>query len=115
MELLMRDRKRSPIRGQRRKKPRVVKGFIRIGAGPAMLYLIAGTDEAVKLQREDVQRLENDSHKMIEEMDKEEFVEAMERLNINSISLTDDEKQMVELASKYVLAGYFILTDTRPS
>ena len=76
-----------------------------------MLYLVAGSDRSVKLQREDVRRLESDTGKHIEEMNnEEELVEAMERLGIVALSLTDDEKHMVHLASKYVLAGYF-LTD----
>ncbi|MBY8996560.1 MAG: hypothetical protein KGD60_02425 [Candidatus Thorarchaeota archaeon] len=93
----------------------MVKGLLRIGVGPAMLYLIAGTDRAVKLQREDMQRLESDTRKHVEEMDEEELVGEMERLGIELISLTDDEKQIVMLASKYVLAGYFILTNNGPS
>ncbi len=89
----------------------MVKGLLRIGAGNTMLYLTVGTNRPVKLQREDVQRLESETGKHVEEMnDEEELVEAMGRLGIKSISLTDDEKQMVLLASKYVLAGYF-LTD----
>ena len=89
----------------------MVKGLLRIGAGSTMLYLVAGTDKSVKLQREDVQRLESETGKHVEEMNnEEELVEAMERLGIGALSLTDDEKQMVFLASKYVLAGYF-LTD----
>ena len=89
----------------------MVKGFLRIGAGTTMLYLIAGTDRAVKLQREDVRKLESDTGKHVEEMnEEEELAGAMERLGIGALSLTDDEKLMVMLASKYVLAGYF-LTD----
>lgn len=89
----------------------MVKGLIRIGVGPAMLYLIAGTDRAVKIRREDMQRLETETRKHVEEMDEEELVGVLERLGIESVALTDDEKQIVKLASKYVLAGYFLLTD----
>jgi hypothetical protein len=89
----------------------MVKGLLRIGAGTTLLYLVAGTDRSIKLNREDVRRLESDTGKHVEEMnDEEELIEAMERLGIEALSLTDDEKQMVFLASKYVLAGYF-LTD----
>lgn len=89
----------------------MVKGLLRIGAGTTLLYLVAGTDKSVKLYREDVRRLESDTGKHVEEMnDEEELAEAMERLGIEALSLTEDEKQMVFLASKYVLAGYF-LTD----
>jgi len=103
-------RKEHP-RGQRRKRPRVVKELIRIGAGKAMLYVIAGTDRPVKLLREDVRKLESEAGKYVEEMYEKDLTTLMETLNINSQPLTDDELQMVKLASKYVLAGYFILTD----
>jgi len=66
-----------------------------------MLYLIAGTNRAVKLQRDDVQNLERDTQKKVDEMDEEELVEAMERLGIRSISLTDDEKQLVLVVCPY--------------
>ena len=66
-----------------------------------MLYLIAGTNRAVKLDREDVDKLENDTKKSVDEMDEEELVEAMERLGIRSISLTDEEKQLVLVVCPY--------------
>jgi hypothetical protein len=97
--------------GRRRKRPRVVKELLRIGVGTSMLYLVAGSDKAIKLQREDMQRLEYNTGKHIEEMYEEELLKAMMRLEIESLTLTDDEKQIVRLASKYVLAGYFLLTD----
>ena len=93
----------------------MVKELLRIAVGTSMLYLIAGTDRAVKLQIEDVQRLEDETRKHIEEMYEKELVKEMERLGIESIALTDDEKQIVMLASKYVLAGYFILTENESS
>lgn len=102
--------RRSPD-GRRKRRPRVVKELLRIGVGTSMLYLVAGTDRAVKLPREDVQRLEYDTGKHIEEMYEEDLAKVMERLGVKTIPLTDDEKQIVMLASKYVLAGYFLLTD----
>ena len=66
-----------------------------------MLYMIAGTNRAVKLEKEDVRRLENDTQKPVEEMDEEELVEAMERLGIKSISLTDEEKRLVLVICPY--------------
>ena len=97
--------------GRRKKRPRVVKELLRIGSGNSMLYLVAGSDKAVKLRREDMQKLETESSKHIEEMYHDELLQEMNRLGVKSLPLTDDEKQMVYLASKYVLAGYFLLTD----
>ena len=105
----MRESRSRTSRAQRKKKPRVVKQLIRIGAGKAMLYLIAGSDRSVKLRREDVERLEAETRKYVEEMYEEDLDREMERLGIQSVPLTDDEEQMVKLASKYVLAGYFLL------
>lgn len=93
----------------------MVKELLRIGVGSSMLYLIAGTDRAVKLRREDVQRLEYDAGKHIEEMYEEELVKVMQHLDVEPIPLTEDEKLIVMLASKYVLAGYFIITDNETS
>jgi hypothetical protein len=98
-------------KGTRRRKPRVVKELLRIGVGPSMLYLVAGSDRALKLRREDVQRLESEIGKHIEEMYEEELKGEIERLRIELVSLNEDEKQLVKLASKYVLAGYFLLTN----
>ena len=66
-----------------------------------MLYLIAGTNRAVKLESDDVHRLESDTKKPVDEMNEEELVEAMERLGIRSISLTDEEKQLVLVVCPY--------------
>lgn len=66
-----------------------------------MLYMIAGSRRALKLQPEDVERLENSSQKNIEDMDERELVEAMEHLGIKSISLTDDEKRLVLVICPY--------------
>ena len=102
---------RRESRVSRRKKPIVVKELIRLGAGPAMLYLIAGSSRALKIRRKDMERIEVDSGKHIEEMYETELKGVMEKLGIEELSLNDDEKQIVKLASKYVLAGYFLLTD----
>jgi hypothetical protein len=93
----------------------MVKELLRIGSGPAMLYLVAGTDRAVKMLREDMQRLERDAEKHIEEMYEEDLKERMKRLGIEQLPLNDDEKQIARLAAKYVLAGYFILRDNASS
>lgn len=79
-----------------------------------MLYLVAGTDRAVKIKREDVRRIEDATRKMVEEMLEGELNDAMENLGIHTLALTDDEKQITILASKYVLAGYFLLTSDEP-
>jgi len=106
----MRRRERRTSKVPRRRKLRVVKGLVRIGVGSSILYHVAGTSRAIKLQREDVQRIETDTRKYIEEMNAEELEEEMVRLNIKFQSLTEDENQLVMLVSKYVLVGYFLLT-----
>ena len=88
-----------------------MQGLMRVGVGPAIVYLAAGTNNAYKLTREDVEIIETDTRKLIEELTEDEVKEAMDRSNIKSLILTEDEKLIVQLASKYVLAGYFILKE----
>ena len=85
----------------RRRRAPLARRLFRISAGAAILYRIAGTTKAVKLEREDVSRLESDAKKPVEEMDEEELVKAMERLGIKSISLTEEEKQLVLVVCPY--------------
>lgn len=63
--------------------------------------MIAGTDKAVKLRREDAANIEDDAGKPISDMDETELVETMQRLGIKSISLTDEEKKTVLLSCRY--------------
>lgn len=107
----MRRSGRRPERGSRKKRPRMVRGFMRIAAGTSILYLTTGTNRPVKLLRDDVRTLETEVGKYIEEMQVDELQQAMERFSIGQIPLTDDEQQIARLATKYVLAGYFVLSD----
>ena len=100
-----------PRPGTKRIRPRVIQGLMRVGVGPAIVYLAAGTNNSYKLTREDVEIIEGDMKKLVEELTEEEVKESMVRLGVKSLSLTDDEKLIVQLASKYVLAGYFILKE----
>ncbi|MFW9975046.1 MAG: hypothetical protein ACFFDQ_07280 [Candidatus Thorarchaeota archaeon] len=111
----MRRRERRTSKVPRRRRLRVVKGLVRIGVGTSILYHVAGTNRAVKLQREDVQKLETDIRKYIEEMNLDELEDEMNRLMIKPQSLTDDENHLVMLASKYVLVGYFLMTPDESS
>ncbi|MHA3963450.1 MAG: zinc ribbon domain-containing protein [Candidatus Thorarchaeota archaeon SMTZ1-45] len=105
----MKGRGRRPLRSprrifrpfQRRRKARIIRGLFRISTGAAMLYLIAGTNRAVKLDKSDVRKLESDAQKNVEDMDEHELIEAMERLGIKSISLTNEEKQLVLVVCPY--------------
>jgi hypothetical protein len=105
----MRGSGRRPERSVLKRKPRMVRGFMRIAAGASILYLTTGTNRPVKLQRDDVRILETDAGKYVEEMQIDELEQAMQKHSIEQVSLTDDEKQIARLASKYVLAGYFVI------
>lgn len=107
----MRGTGRRPTRAHHKRRVRVVKGMMRVAIGPTILYLAIVTNNPVKILREDVDRIENDTKKQIEEMEEEELRQTMDHLSIESHSLTDDEKLIVQLASKYILAGYFILRE----
>jgi hypothetical protein len=99
----------NPKRDHQRRRPKVVNNFIRVAVGPAILYLTIGSNKPVKLLRDDVTKIEADTRKMIEELNESELESAMTSLGIQSLGLTDDEKKIIDLASRYVLAGYFIL------
>jgi hypothetical protein len=100
-----------PPRGTRRIRPRVIQGLMRVGVGPTILYLAAGTNNAYKFSRENVERIESQTSKLVEELTEEELNTTIVGLDMKSITLTEDEKLIVQLASKYVLAGYFILKE----
>ena len=102
--------KRSSRSGQKRKR-RVVKGLFRVVSGPSMVYLTAGTYRAFKIPREEVTRIENATRKHVEEMVEDELVDVMKQMDIESVPLNDDEELIVKLASKYVLMGYFLMTE----
>ena len=100
-----------PPRGTKRTRPRVIKGLMRVAVGSTILYLAAGTNNAYKLSRGDVEVLETDTRKQIEEMTEEELKHAIDSLDMKSITLSEDEELIIQLASKYILAGYFILKE----
>lgn len=96
---------------RRAPKRRIARRLLRLSLGAFLLYRIAGTNQAVKLSREDAESIESDTGKEISEMDEEELVETMQRLGIKSISLTDEEKKTVLLSCPY--CGHRNLEDAR--
>ncbi len=96
---------------RRAKKRRIARRLLRLSIGSFLLYRIAGTNQAVKLRREDAATIEDDAGKDISEMDEEELVETMQRLGIKSISLTDEEKKTVLQSCPY--CGHKNLDDAR--
>ena len=111
MKQTMRESGRRPARERHKKSPRMIKGFVRIAAGKSILYLTTGTNTPVKILRDDVQTLETNTGKHVEEMEEEELQQTMNRLSISQITRTDDEQQIARLATKHVLAGFFILSE----
>ncbi len=93
--------RRPLFRARRPLGRRVARRLLRLSVGSALLYMIAGTDKAVKLRHDDATSIEDDAGKPITEMDETELVETMQRLGIKSISLTDDEKKTVLLSCPY--------------
>jgi hypothetical protein len=89
------------LRAQRHLEKQAARRLLRLSIGSALLYMIAGTDKAVKLKHDDAQSIESDAGKPITDMDEEELVETMQRLGIKSISLTDEEKKTVLLSCPY--------------
>ena len=61
-----------------------------------MLLAGAGTAAAVKLSKQDAERIEEQTGTPAEELTEEELVAAMEELGIQSIELTDDDRAIIE-------------------
>ena len=80
---------------------RVARRLLRLSIGSALLYMIAGTDKAVKLTHDDAQSIESEAGKHITDMDENELVETMRRLGIKSIVLTDEEQMTVLFSCPY--------------
>jgi hypothetical protein len=93
--------RRPLLRARRPLGIRVARRLLRLSVGSALLYMIAGTDKAVKLQHDDAQNIESEAGKPITDMDERELVDTMQRLGIKSISLTDEEKKTVLLSCPY--------------
>ena len=64
-------------------------------AGGFVLLAGAGTAAAVKLSKQDAERIEEQTGTPAEELTEEELVAAMEELGIQSIELTDDDKATI--------------------
>ena len=75
-----------PPRGTKRTRPRVIKGLMRVAVGSTILYLAAGTNNVYKLSRGDVEVLETDTRKQIEEMTEEEKKNLMDNLSSTELS-----------------------------
>lgn len=93
---------RRPFLHARRPLRRRIAGrLLRLSVGSTLLYMISGTDKAVKLRHDDAESIESEVGKPITDMDEKELVETMQRLGIKSISLTDEEKKTVLLSCPY--------------
>ncbi|MDH4212529.1 MAG: hypothetical protein OEV85_01300 [Candidatus Thorarchaeota archaeon] len=103
--------RRSFLHARRPLGRRVARRLLRLSVGSALLYMIAGTDKAVKLKHDDAESIESEVGKPITDMDETELVETMQRLGIKSISLTDEEKKTVLLSCPY--CGHRNEEDTR--
>ena len=89
------------LHARRPLRRRIAGRLLRLSVGASLLYMIAGTDKAVKLKPDDAQNIESEVGKPITDMDEKELVETMQRLGIKSISLTDEEKKTVLLSCPY--------------
>jgi hypothetical protein len=68
----------------------------RILVGGAVLLAVGGaTYGAIKLSQKDSDRIEEYTGESVEELTEEQLVDAMEKLGIQSIELTDDDKAII--------------------
>jgi len=65
-------------------------------AGPAMLLLFGGSATAAyKLRQQDVRLIEEETGSSARELSEEELLAAMEKLGIEKLELTDEDRQTV--------------------
>lgn len=60
-----------------------------------MIFLMTGTASAIKLHRQDVERIEEATGKSTDEMTEEELVSAMKRLGIKKLEVTPEDHERI--------------------
>ena len=94
-------RRRRPIvrrtrRIVRRTTRRVWRRTRRIIRGPLVILALAGSTSAVKVRKDDIERIENELGKPIEDLSEKDIKKAMKNLGITSIELTDDDEGVID-------------------
>ena len=72
------------VHRRRRRRRLLVGGLVLLAAG--------GTAAAIKMSQKDAQRIEQDTSVPPEEMTEEELLDAMEKLGIQKLELTDEDQ-----------------------
>ena len=98
-------RRRRPIARRRRRvirrtTRRVWRRTRRIIRGPFVLLALAGATTGVKVHKDDVEKIENELGKPIEELSEKDIKKTMKKLGIKSIELTDDDEQELDNMSE---------------
>lgn len=60
-----------------------------------MIFLMTGTASAIKLHRQDVERIEEATGKSTDEMTEEELVSAMKRFGIKKLEVTPEDHERI--------------------
>jgi len=61
-----------------------------------VILALAGTTAGVKVHKDDIERIENELGKPIEDLSEKDIKKAMKKLGIKSIELTDDDEQELD-------------------
>ena len=93
MSPLGRRRRRRVIRRTRRRVWRRTRRLIR---GPFVILAIAGSTAGKKVHKDDIERIESELGKPIEELSEKEIKKAMKNMGIKNIELTDDDEQELD-------------------
>ncbi len=93
-------RRRRPIvrrrRVVRRTRRRIWRRTRRIIRGAFIIIAIADSTSEIKLRKSDVERIENELGKPIEDLSENEIKKAMINLNIDDEELTDDDERAID-------------------
>jgi len=80
---------------RRYRRRRILRRTRRFVIGSAIIFAIADSVNNYKLWENDVARIEEQYSKPVEELTEEELIQAMKRLGIQKLELTEEEEDKV--------------------
>ena len=85
-------------RGVRRRRRRVRHRTRRLIRGTATILMVGGTAAAYKLNKSDVENIEQQSSKSADNLTEAELKAAMQKLGIKQLELTDEDETALDRA-----------------
>ena len=77
------------IRRRRRRTRRII-------IGTAIIFALAGTTKAYKIDKNDTEKIEKETGKSIDNMSEKELLKAMKKLGIKKLEITDNDQVEID-------------------